>query len=184
MTPQYAVWARNDGSNSKIARIEASFRACYAGPFLKCGMTLEQICGARFQHKVLDIMRLASKPFDALQSVLHELAASTSEKEEERQMVLRETSPAALAKGLAAFQRAVRTPCRDPSVFVFPLPSRAAQGVPPPPHDVQTVNQLGIELDFLVHVQSFKPFHLQNVRALFECRRACLYGFTCARTCA
>ena len=26
--------------------------------------------------------------------------------------------------------------------------------------------------------------HLQNVRALFECRRACLYGFTCLRTCA
>ena len=26
--------------------------------------------------------------------------------------------------------------------------------------------------------------HLQNVRALFECRRACLCGFTCARTCA
>ena len=24
--------------------------------------------------------------------------------------------------------------------------------------------------------------HLQNVRALFECRRACLYGFTCLRT--
>ena len=49
-----------------------------------------------------------------------------------------------------------------------------------------SASRVGIWGDLVLDVDVVRTLltHLQNVRALFECRRACLYGFTCARTCA